>query len=229
MNTQMTIATKIKALRNSLPSHVELVAVSKTKPVEDIMEAYQSGQRLFGENKAQELALKAPLLPSDIRWHFIGHLQTNKVRMVVPLVSVIHSVDSLKLLQAIDREARLAGKLLPCLLEFRIAGEETKYGLTPEEGTALLASEAFRQMSHITIAGVMGMASFTNDVDRVRAEFRKLRLIFEQLKARFFPGDPHFREISMGMSGDYRLAIEEGSTMVRIGTTIFSERNALDK
>jgi len=220
----MSVADKIREVKGQLPAHVELVAVSKTKPPEVIMEAYHAGQRVFGENKAQELAAKAACLPADIRWHFIGHLQTNKVRMVVPLVAVIQSVDSLKLLKTIDREAREAGRVIPCLLEFRIAAEETKYGLTPEEGESLLHSEEFRQMRHVQIAGVMGMATFTGDMEQVRGEFRALRNIFTHLKTLFFPGDPRFREISMGMSADYPIAMEEGSTMIRLGTTLFSER-----
>ena len=220
----MAIADSIRQIRSTLPPHVRLVAVSKTKPPEDMMEAYGAGQRLFGENKAQELAAKHPRMPADTEWHFIGHLQTNKVKIIASLVSMIHSVDSLRLLQVIDREASLFGRVIPCLLEFRIAGEETKFGLSRTEAETLLRSPEFARLRHVTIAGVMGMASFTDDMNQVRSEFRSLRENFEGLKKEFFPGHQGFREISMGMSSDYRIAVEEGSTMVRIGTTIFSER-----
>lgn len=220
----MVIADSIRQIRSTLPLQVRLVAVSKTKPPEDMMEAYGAGQRLFGENKAQELAAKYPRLPADTEWHFIGHLQTNKVKIIAPLVSMIHSVDSLRLLQVIDREASLLGRVIPCLLEFRIAGEETKFGLSRTEAETLLRSAEFAGLRHVTIAGVMGMASLTDDMNQVRREFRSLRENFEGLKKEFFPGHQDFREISMGMSSDYHIAVEEGSTMVRIGTTIFSER-----
>ncbi len=219
-----TIAENIQAFRSSLPENVRLVAVSKTKPVEVLLEAYHAGQRIFGENKAQEVAAKFPVLPSDIDWHFIGHLQTNKVRMIAPFVTMIHAVDSLKLLKVINREAMACKKVISCLLEFRIARENTKFGLTFEEACELLESTAFRELDHVTIAGVMGMATYTDDTEQVRHEFRSLKLIFDQIKQNYFAGSAGFREISMGMSGDYLVAIQEGSTMVRIGSSIFGER-----
>jgi PLP dependent protein len=221
----MTIASNIERLRNSLPEQVTLVAVSKTKPVEDILQAYQAGQTAFGENKAQEMAAKYPLLPADINWHFIGHLQTNKVGLIAPFVSMIQSVDSLKLLVDINKEARKNHRIIPCLLQFHIAEEETKFGLTLQEAKEILSSEQYRQLTHISLSGVMGMATFTEDMEQVRREFRHLKSIFTVLKETFFTQNESFCEISMGMSDDYPVAVEEGSTMVRIGSTIFGARN----
>lgn len=204
------------------PRHVTLVAVSKTQSPERIMELYQAGQRIFGENRVQELLEKQSLLPSDIEWHLIGHLQTNKVKQVVPFVRMIHSVDSLRLLQEIDRQAAKQGCTIDCLLQFHIAQEETKFGLDETEARALLTAADFSQMRHIRICGVMGMASFSDDKTLVRSEFRTLHGIFERLQSEFFADAPYFRQISMGMSGDWRIAIEEGSTMVRIGSALFS-------
>ncbi len=203
---------------------MKLVAVSKTHSVEEIMEAYQTGQRCFAENKAQELSAKQPLLPSDIEWHFIGHLQSNKVKYIAPFVSLIHSVDSLKLLQVIDKEASKNGRTISCLLQFHIAEEDTKFGLDIEEAEEILESKAYRELKNISIAGIMGMATFTDDYDQVRREFRHLKAIFDQLKGKYFAHDPAFREISMGMSDDYKIAISEGSTLVRIGSSIFGAR-----
>jgi len=204
------------------PRHVTLVAVSKTQPVGRIQELYDQGQRIFGENRVQELLEKKPLLPADIEWHLIGHLQTNKVKQVAPFVRMIHSVDSLRLLQEIDQQAGKQGSILDGLLQFHIAQEETKYGLDETEARALLTSADFGQMRHIRICGVMGMASFSDDMALVRSEFRTLRGIFQRLQSEFFADASHFRHISMGMSGDWRIAVEEGSTMVRIGSALFA-------
>ncbi|MBQ5434936.1 MAG: YggS family pyridoxal phosphate-dependent enzyme [Bacteroidales bacterium] len=214
----MGIADNIRKLKSELPSTVELVAVSKFKPVEAIREAYEAGQRSFGENRPQELAAKAPQLPADIVWHFIGHLQTNKVKMVVPYAHLIHSVDSERLLAEIDKAARAAGKVMDCLLEIHIAEEQTKQGFTPDEAVAL-AKEAGRY-PNIRLRGVMGMATFTDDREQVRREFRSLKAVSERLS--FLPGCD---TVSMGMSGDWPVAVEEGTTIVRIGTAIFGKRN----
>ncbi|MBQ1753629.1 MAG: YggS family pyridoxal phosphate-dependent enzyme [Bacteroidales bacterium] len=214
----MSIADNIRKLKSELPSTVELVAVSKFKPVEAIREAYEAGQRSFGENRPQELAAKAPQLPADIVWHFIGHLQTNKVKMVVPYAHLIHSVDSERLLAEIDKAARAAGKVMDCLLEIHIAEEQTKQGFTPDEAVAL-AREAGRY-PNIRLRGVMGMATFTDDREQVRREFRSLKAVSERLS--FLPGCD---TVSMGMSGDWPIAVEEGTTIVRIGTAIFGKRN----
>ncbi len=204
------------------PRHVTLIAVSKTQPLARIMELYNQGQRIFGENRVQELLEKQSALPADIEWHLIGHLQTNKVKQVVSFVRMIHSVDSLRLLQEIDLQAGKQGSILDCLLQFHIAQEETKFGLDETEARALLTSPDFRQMRHIRICGVMGMASFSDDRTLVRSEFRTLRGIFQRLQSDLFADAPHFRHISMGMSGDWRIAVEEGSTMVRIGSALFT-------
>ena len=214
----MSIADNIRKLKSELPSTVELVAVSKFKPVEAIREAYEAGQRSFGENRPQELAAKAPQLPADIVWHFIGHLQTNKVKMVVPYAHLIHSVDSERLLAEIDKAARAAGKVMDCLLEIHIAEEQTKQGFTPDEAVAL-AREAGRY-PNVRLRGVMGMATFTDDREQVRREFRSLKAVSERLS--FLPGCD---TVSMGMSGDWPIAVEEGTTIVRIGTAIFGKRN----
>jgi PLP dependent protein len=221
----MTIRENILTLKRTLPGNVKLIAVSKTKPVSDILEAYQTGQRLFGENKAQEMSAKYPLLPEDIEWHFIGHLQTNKVKYIAPFVSCIHSVDSLRLLLEINREALRNNRIIPCLLQFHIAEEESKFGLSVGEAEALLVSDTLLTLRNIEIAGVMGMATYTENTEQIRKEFRNLKTIFEMVKEAFFKDQPSFREISMGMSDDYRIAVEEGSTMVRIGSAVFGTRN----
>jgi hypothetical protein len=214
---------RLSEITRTIPAGVRLVAVSKTAGTDKILSVYREGQRAFGENRAQSLLEKQPLLPHDIEWHFIGHLQTNKVRYIVPFISMIHSVDSLKLLAEIDKEAARNQRVVPCLLQFHIATEETKYGLDLDEAAGILKSSGYREMQHVRIAGVMGMATFTEDTELVRREFSMLRDYFERLRNDFFQEDEGFREISMGMSGDYRIAIEEGSTMVRIGSAIFSE------
>ena len=202
-----------------------LVAVSKTHPPERIMELYRQGQRIFGENRVQEMLEKQAALPNDIEWHLIGHLQTNKVKYIAPFVRMIQSVDSLRLLLEIDKQAAKNERVIDCLLQFHIAEEETKFGLDESEARELLSDPAFTQMKHVRICGVMGMATFTDDRDAVRREFRHLHSIFNHVKRDFFPNAPFFKEISMGMSGDWQAAVEEGSTMVRIGSLIFGDRN----
>jgi len=223
----MNIEDKLREISITIPDNVKLVAVSKTQPVADILHAYNAGQRIFGENKVQELSEKQTQLPDDIKWHMLGHLQTNKVKYIAPFVSLIHSVDSLKLLKEIDKEAAKNKRIIDCLLEFYIAREESKFGLSMEEALDILNSDDYKNMNHIRICGVMGMASFVDDEAAVRAEFRLLASIFHQLKSDFFAGKEYFSEISMGMSSDYQIAIEEGSTMLRLGTAIFGERNYL--
>jgi pyridoxal phosphate enzyme (YggS family) len=220
----MSVRKHLEILIQEIPSNVKLVAVSKMMPVETILEAYEAGQRLFGENKSQELSAKHPLLPEDIQWHFIGHLQTNKVRYIAPFVEMIQSVDSLKLLKEIDKEAVKNDRVIKCLLQFHIATEETKFGLDLSEAKDLLSSTDYVDMKNIQICGVMGMASFTDDIALIRREFHSLKVMESQLKDEYFGDKPEFCEISMGMTGDYRIAIEEGSTIVRIGTGIFGNR-----
>lgn len=219
------IAQNIFALREKIPSTVKLVAVSKSRPASYILEAYNAGHRVFGENRVQEMITKFNSLPRDIEWHFIGHLQSNKVRSVVPFVSMIHSVDSYRLLKVIDMEAGKAGRLIDCLLQFHIAREETKYGFSLKEAIEMLNSDDFREHRNIRICGVMGMATFTDDPDQIRGEFRFLSECFNRLKAEFYLQDNAFKELSMGMSGDYGIAIEEGSTIIRLGSVIFGARN----
>ncbi len=221
----MNIARNIEEINSTIPEEVKLVAVSKTKSNEEILEAYHAGQRIFGENKARELAQKYDELPKDIEWHFIGHLQTNKVKYIAPFIRLMHGADSLKILKVLNKEARKNNRVIPCLLQFHIAEEETKFGLSPDEAKELLESDDFKRMNNISVSGVMGMATFTDNQDKIRAEFRKLKSIFHLLKREYFAGAAEFREISMGMSDDYQLAIEEGSTMVRVGSKIFGERN----
>lgn len=218
------ITEALKTVLEGIPDHVTLVAVSKTKPVSDILEAYQAGQRVFGENKVQELTEKHPLLPNDIEWHMIGHLQTNKVKYIAPFVSLIHSVDRFKLLVEINKQAAKHNRVIDCLLQFHIAEEDSKFGLSLDEAQDLLESDEFIQLQNISIVGVMGMATFTDDKNQIRDEFRTLENYFHVLKSHFFKYNDAFRHISMGMSGDYELAIEEGSTMVRIGSSIFGKR-----
>ncbi len=212
-------------VRSTLKEGVQLIAVSKTKPVEDLQEAYDAGQRLFGENKALEMRDKHAVLPEDIEWHFIGHLQTNKIKYIAAYVRMIHSIDSLNLLEAVDKEARKHDRVIDCLLQFHIATEETKFGLNMDEARALLESPEYAAMEHVRIVGVMGMATNTTDRELVRREFRTLREYRDQLAEKYFKGHKEFREISMGMSHDYDIAMEEGSTMVRIGSTIFGARD----
>jgi hypothetical protein len=223
----MGISENLSWIKAQIPEYVKLVAVSKTKTVQEILSAYQSGQTIFGENKVQEITTKHPQLPADIEWHFIGHLQTNKVKYLVPFVAMIHSVDSVKLLMEINKQALKLNRMIDCLLQFHIATEETKFGLDIKEATDLLSSAEFKTIKNVRICGVMGMATFTEDETVIRNEFRGLNLIFKQLKETFFSESEFFREISMGMSDDYKIAIEEGCTMVRIGSALFGERKNL--
>lgn len=218
------IKAQLDILREEIPSSVTLIAVSKTKPVSDISVAYAAGQRHFGENKVQEMVEKAAQLPPDIKWHLIGHLQTNKVKYMAGFVHLIHGVDSLKLLVEINKQAAKVSRTQDVLLQFHIAQEETKFGLNLSEAQDLLNSNAFEQLQHIRICGVMGMASFTTNQNQISQEFEHLVQIFKQLQEGFFKNQDHFKEISMGMSGDYPLAISKGSTMVRVGSKIFGGR-----
>jgi len=201
-----------------------LVAVSKTHPISRILELYQQGQRAFGENRPQEMLEKQAALPADIEWHMIGHLQTNKVKLIAPFVALIHSVDSLRLLQEIDHQARKYNRTIDCLLQFHIALEDTKFGLSEAEALEIIQSPEYSSLQNVRICGVMGMATFTENTDQVRAEFQQLKSIFDHLKAKCFAQAAYFKEISMGMSGDWELALEEGSTLIRIGSLIFGAR-----
>jgi PLP dependent protein len=218
----MSIADNIQKLKDEIPPHVTLVAVSKTKPVEAIMEAYNAGHKIFGENKVQEMTAKHEQLPGDIEWHLIGHLQTNKVKYIAPFVHLIHSVDSIKLVQEIDKQGKKNGRVIDCLLQIHIAMEETKFGLSFEEAETLLTSGQLRSLDNVRIRGLMGMATFTDEEQKVRNEFRSLADFFKNKKKD--QGSAYFDILSMGMSGDYRIAIEEGSTMVRVGSSIFGSR-----
>ncbi len=221
----MGVAENLKAVKDIIPSHVTLVAVSKTKPDELIMEAYQAGHRDFGENKVQDLVGKQERLPADIRWHMIGHLQSNKVKYLAPFVHLLHGVDSLKLLGVINREAEKNDRVIDCLLQVRIALEETKFGLPEEDLRQVIQSDEFAAMDHIRIRGLMGMASYTENSNQIREEFRLLKRIFDRQKSAQFKNQESFDQLSCGMSGDYALAIEEGSNLVRIGSLIFGPRN----
>jgi hypothetical protein len=220
----MSISENLLRIKKEIPETVKLVAVSKTKPAEDIMLAYETGQRIFGENKAQDLAAKHPLLPADIQWHFIGHMQTNKVKYIAQFVDLIHAVDSLKLLLEIDKQAEKNNRVIRCLLQFHIGEEDSKFGLDMAEAGELIESPEFSELKNIEICGVMGMATFTDDMIQVRNEFKRLKHIYTEIKSKYFSSKETFKEISMGMSGDYMIAIEEGSTMIRVGTSIFGER-----
>ena len=219
------IKDNLETVRKSIPSGVLLVAVSKTKPVEDLQEAYDVGQRVFGENHALEMRDKHEVLPDDIDWHFIGHLQTNKIKYIIPFVRLIHSIDTFNLLQAVNKEAVKHDRVVDCLLQFHVAEEETKFGLSIEEAEVMLDSEAFKSLKNVRICGVMGMATNTGNQVQIRKEFHHLKEIFSLLKSKYFTDCEYFKEVSMGMSHDYQLAIEEGSTMVRVGSRIFGERN----
>ena len=223
----MSIKENLEKIKSEIPDSVKLVAVSKTKPAEMIMEAYEAGHRIFGENKAQELAQKYQLLPKDIEWHFIGHMQTNKVKYIAPFVSLIHSVDSVKLMKEINKQAVKNKRVIDCLLQFHIAEESTKFGLNFEESEELIA--ALNEFKNIRFTGVMGMATYTDDKEQIHREFRQLHDYFDRLKEKYFSDKEYFKEISMGMSGDYKIAIEEGSTLVRLGTVIFGARNYSNK
>jgi pyridoxal phosphate enzyme (YggS family) len=225
----MSIQSNLNTIKASLPEHVTLVAVSKTKPVSDLMQAYDAGQRIFGENKIQEMADKYEQMPKDIQWHMIGHVQTNKVKFMAPFVSLIHGIDSLKLLQEIDKQALKSNRIIDCLLQIHIAEEETKFGLDENELDELLLSSEFKKMKNIRILGLMGMATFTENQNQIKKEFTHLKSIFDSIQQRKDAQQcastmDDFSTISMGMSGDYQLAIECGSTMIRIGSSIFGGR-----
>ena len=220
----MSVAENLNKIKSTLPAGVRLVAVSKTKPESDIMEAYNAGHRIFGENHAQEMKQKHADLPADIEWHFIGHLQTNKIKYIIDYVKLIHSIDSANLLQAVNKEAAKHNVVVDCLLQFHIATEETKFGMNLDEARQLLESDEFRAMQNVRICGVMGIGSLTDDKDQTNREFANLKQIFDTLKVDYFSANEEFKELSMGMSGDYQLAIAHGSTMVRVGSSIFGQR-----
>jgi pyridoxal phosphate enzyme (YggS family) len=218
------IESNIISLKSKIPPSVRLVAVSKTKPVTDILIAYNAGQRCFGENRVQEILNKKGFLPDNIEWHLIGHLQSNKVKQVVPFISMIQSVDSYKLLSMINTESLKLNRMVDCLLQMHIAAEETKFGFSFNELCEAIELYELENLKNVRINGLMGMATFTDDISKIEREFRFLADCFKTLKNRYFSGSPHFREISMGMSGDYEIALKEGSTMIRIGSLIFGER-----
>jgi pyridoxal phosphate enzyme (YggS family) len=221
----MSIADNIKSLKNETDLiNVTLIAVSKTKSEEEVLEAYHAGQRLFGENMVQELVEKYEHLPKDIQWHLIGHLQSNKVKYIAPFISMIESVDSIKLLQEIDKHAQKHDRIIDCLLQVYIADEETKFGLGFDEVIELLRSEEYKALKHVRIRGVMGIATNTDNIKQIREEFYELKTFFDGIKLSYFRKDSHFDIVSMGMSSDYKIAIEQGSNMVRLGSTIFGER-----
>ncbi|MBC8644420.1 YggS family pyridoxal phosphate-dependent enzyme [Flavobacterium lindanitolerans] len=220
----MSIKNNLLEIKATLPDNVTLVAVSKTKPVSDLMEAYEAGQRVFGENKIQEMAEKFEQMPKDIEWHMIGHVQTNKVKFMASFVSLVHGVDSLRLLEEINKQALKNNRVIDCLLQVHIAEEETKFGLSESELNELLQSESFSQLKNIKIKGLMGMATFTDNQNQIEKEFKHLKSVFDRLSQTQKTGNYEMKILSMGMSGDYQLAIECGSTMVRIGSSIFGTR-----
>jgi PLP dependent protein len=222
----MTIKSNIKDLLTELNgTQAKLIAVSKTQPIEKIREAYDAGQRIFGENKTQEMVAKFEALPKDMEWHMIGHLQTNKVKYIAPFVSLIHSVDSLKLLEEIDKQAKKVARIIPCLLQIHIAMEETKFGFDADEVLSLLSDPTLINLKNIEIEGLMGMATFSENKELIREEFQSLKKLFDRLSEQPLPANVFMKELSMGMSSDYKIAAQEGSTYVRIGTAIFGERN----
>ena len=220
----MSINDRLIRIKSSLPKDVTLVAVSKTKPVSDLMEAYDAGQRIFGENKIQEMAEKWEQMPKDIQWHMIGHVQRNKVKYMAEFVDLIHGVDSLKLLQEINKQAQKHNRVINCLIQIKIAEEDSKFGMSVEDASALLQSEVFTELQHIKVVGLMGMATFTDEMQQVDREFKSLKSAFDKLKTKK-SANLELEIISMGMSGDYQLAIDNGSNMVRIGSSIFGARN----
>ena len=220
----MSIAQNIERITAQLPQGVKLVAVSKFHPIERLQEAYAAGQRIFGENRAQELAAKAPQMPSDVEWHFIGHLQKNKVRMIMPWASTIQSIDSTELLQLVNKEAARIDRHVNVLLQLHVAKEQTKSGFTVEEVLKAASEGAFSNLSNVTITGMMAMATFTSDMEQVASEFEQVHETFVKLRDNYFAGDERFKEISMGMSNDWPIAVQHGATLVRIGTDIFGQR-----
>jgi len=221
----MSIKSNILSILQELPEQTRLVAVSKFHSSESIMEAYEAGQRIFGESKVQEMTPKYEALPKDIEWHFIGHLQTNKIKYITPYVTLIHGIDSYKLLQEVNKQAEKAGRIVSCLLQIHIAKEETKFGFTFDECRDLLGSEDWKSLANIQISGLMTMATNTDSVEQIQQEFRSLHTFFREIKQSYFSGEESFKELSMGMSDDYGLAIKEGSTLIRVGSKIFGERN----
>ena len=221
----MSISQNIQRFQQELPEGCRLIAVSKTKPIEALQEAFDAGVRDFGENKVQEMTDKHERLPKDIRWHMIGHLQRNKVKYIAPFVSLIHSVDSLRLLKEIDKQGKKVERVVDCLLQVHIAEEEDKFGLSDDELLALLEGDELRQATHVRVVGLMGMATFSDDPNDARPEFKHLKRLFDQAKQLDLPYNAVMEQLSMGMSGDYAVALEEGSTMIRIGTTIFGKRD----
>ena len=224
MSCNMSIKENLTRITNTLPNHVTLVAVSKTKPVSDLMEAYNAGQRVFGENKIQEMVEKHEQMPNDVEWHMIGHVQRNKVKYMASFVDLIHGVDGIKLLKEINKQAKKHDRTINCLLQIKIADEETKFGMAASVAQELFESDELNSMTNIKITGVMGMATFTDDMDQVKKEFEYLKSTFDQLKT-IPSSNSDLQIISMGMSGDYELAIDCGSTMVRVGSSIFGSRN----
>ncbi len=221
----MSIAENLTNLKKELPEKAQLVAISKTKPNEAIMEAYNAGHKIFGENRVQELTQKYEELPKDIIWHMVGHLQSNKVKYIAPFVHLIHGVDKPKLLKEINKQGRKNNRVLDVLLQFHIAEEDTKFGFNYQEAEEILESSSFKEYEYVRICGVMGMATFTDDEGQIRKEFKQLAQIFQKLKENYFKEIPDFKEISMGMTNDYQIALEEGATLVRIGSLIFGKRN----
>ena len=219
----MSIKNNLKEINKNIPTQVTLVAVSKTKPVEDLQEAYNAGQRVFGENKVQEMAEKFEKLPKDIKWHMIGHVQTNKVKYMAEFVDLIHGCDSLKLLKEVNKQAKKYNRIINCLLQIKIAEEDSKFGMSSEDASTLLKSEKFSALKNICVTGVMGMATFTDDEKQITSEFKTLKQTFDTLKT-IQLDNCELKTISMGMSGDYQIAINEGSTMIRVGSSIFGAR-----
>ncbi|MFD2823869.1 YggS family pyridoxal phosphate-dependent enzyme [Lacinutrix iliipiscaria] len=217
----MSIKSNLEHIQSQLPQHVTLVAVSKTKPISDIMEAYNAGQRIFGENKIQDMVEKYEHMPKDIKWHMIGHVQRNKVKYMASFVSLIHGVENFKVLKEINKQAAKHNRVIDCLLQIKIASEDSKFGMSPNEATTILNSEDTSLLKHVNIVGLMGMSTFTDDENQIKNEFNSLKSTFDTLKKQH----PHLHTISMGMSGDYNIAIESGSTMIRVGSRIFGTRN----
>lgn len=220
----MSIVENLKIILNTIPPGTNLVAVSKFNPVENILEAYNSGQKVFGESRIQELVEKYPLLPNDIQWHFIGHLQTNKIKYIAPFISLIHGVDTFKLLREIDKEGKKISRVIPCLLQLHIAEEDSKFGFEANEVIEFFKSGEWIDLKNVKIKGLMGMATLTDNKDQIQKEFRAINNLYKEIKKSWFPSDSSFCELSMGMSDDYLIAINEGSTLVRIGSAIFGSR-----
>lgn len=221
----MSVKSNIDRLRETVPNEVKLVAVSKFHTVDEIKEAYNDGQLQFGESRVQELTEKQPLLPDDIEWHFVGSLQRNKVRFIASFISLIHSLDSERLMREINKRAKAANRTIKCLLQIHVADEDSKSGFSPDECRQFLATGNWKNYSNVQLAGIMGMATFTDDTSQVRNEFRQLKSLFDEFKTQYFANDEAFKELSMGMSGDYTIAVEEGATIIRVGTLIFGERD----